>query len=100
MDEDFEICVGFATIGSFCIIIATLITDKLQIPGIEEISAGFLIAGFLMVFSISSLLLSAMIDWKFGEEKLCVWSAKIAVIALFISSLFLMINYIRYAFFT
>ena len=89
---------GFATLGSICILIATLISDKLLISGIKETVGGFILAGFLLIFSVSLLLLSDLLNWKFGKEQLSLWFLWAGIFVLFLSSLFLLIGYVDYLF--
>lgn len=98
MDNCLEEGFGFATLGSICILIATLIVDKLGIAGIKETAGGFILAGFMFIFGVSSMFLGYTMNWENLRDRLSLWSILVGIVTLFISSLVLVINYARYYF--
>jgi hypothetical protein len=93
MDDEFDAGVGFATMGSICIVIATFLKN-LSLHNPNYIIVGFLLSGFLMVFSSASCMLIALLKLNWDEENFIRFIIKSSIIVFFISSLTLLISYV------
>jgi len=94
MDDEFEISVGFAAIGSLCIFIGTTIIDKFNLFLLKEIVAGFLITGFSMIFLSAAVLFGGMVNLDWDKENFLFFVGRIAIVIFFFTSFLLGLSYI------
>ena len=93
MDEEFKVGVGFATLGTLCILIATFLKNY-QLMWIEISIGGFLITGFLMVFNSALILFGGLVGINWDKEKFAKFIVGFSIVIFFFTSLLLLVSYI------